>query len=274
MSSRGNKQQNSLQELHIELQNLLSGYADDALDKEDIALVEAHLAGCEACRMDVARQKILSNKLHSVPATRMSEQLHEKLDRALEEATDESKPIRKNKKVFHDLPIMRWLRKIQKPILVAASGWGVALILMFVVFKSEFGSVLGHEIPMVQDVLAEYRLVSKEDLPMLEQSSTVTPPASWPNSRVLSSWKTVVSGMPADAYAVRNGDTIVIQFRVDESVFFRNPDVRLSVENAGYFQTEKSKLQILALPLKNAGLLMVGPINKMPAIDKLTYKAI
>lgn len=275
MSDKHNKgTPDYFEDLHIELQDLVAGYVDNEIDEKDVAIVEAHLAGCEACRLDVSRQQLVKNRLNEMPVRAMSAELHERLDSAINEAPGHEHPAKNIREFFRNLFPLSRLKKIVAPKFVMASGWGVALILLFMVLNPKFDVTTSNEIPMIQDVLTEYRYFHKTDLPVAEQEQTPSAPVSWENSRVLASWKTTVSGAPADAYAMRYGDSIVIQFRVDEAVFFRNPSVRNSVASIGNYQFEDNALRVMALPLKDSGLLMVGPSNKMPSLDKLTVKTI
>ena len=57
----------------------------------------------------------------------------------------------------------------------------------------------------------------------------LSPPMQWANGRVLARWTTRVGGEPAEAYAVRLGNSLIVQYQISERVFFRNPDVRQAV---------------------------------------------
>ena len=123
---------------------------------------------------------------------------------------------------------------------------------------------------MVEDVLTEYLHLDKTSLPASNSQSMPSPPANWPNARLLSSWETTVGGAPAKAFAMRNGDKIIVQYLIDESVFFRNPNVRQAVADSGSYLSQKNNIQVLAMPLKDAGLLVVGPTDWMPSLELIT----
>jgi len=250
---------NRLHELHIQLQDLLAGYVDNMLDEQEKALIEAHMAGCEACRMDVSRQQLLSQRLNELPVTRMSSQLHQRLDQVLTESPAPAGRAESVRRYWHKISRFEWLQKIYNPALITASGWGVAMMLLSVLLLPGLKSVSSNDVPMVQEVLAEYRHFSATTLPVSDQVVTQSPPVTWPDSRVLAQWKTSIGGSPAEGFAVRNGDKIVFQFRISEAVFFHNPDVRLAVANTGNYQIKSRDLNVLALPLKEAGLLIVAP---------------
>lgn len=81
-------------EPHENLQDMLAGYIDNELADEQIMLVEAHLIGCEACRNDLGRQQALSQRLESIPSSRISSLANQKIDKALENAALENVPSR------------------------------------------------------------------------------------------------------------------------------------------------------------------------------------
>jgi len=259
-----------LHELHIQLQDLLAGYADDMLDEIEKDRVEAHLAGCEACRLDVVRQKLLNQRLSDMPLTRMSTELHQRLDQVItDEASASIEYARQVQKFSFKNAIFNGLGIFKKPMFAITSGWGVALLLLVVMLLPSLKMLAGSQVPMVHDVLAEYRHFSHIKLPLSDDASELTSPASWPNSRVISRWKTKIGGASADAFAVRNGDSVVFQFRVNEKVFFNNPKVRDAILNKGLYQESEENLKVMAMPLKDGGLLIVGPYNKLPNPKKL-----
>lgn len=285
MNNENIKTHDNWQALHLQLQDLLAAYADDMLDQQDKQLVEAHLSGCEACQMDVSRQQLLSSRLNNLPVTRMSTKMHQRLDKVLSEASKseasyselpetaikkETSQAKSNPRRFS----LNWRNKLPTLSFATLSGWGVAMMLLVVMLSPNLEPNNGDEIPMVRDVLAEYQKFNSEELPTSDQNLAKIPPASWPDSHVVAQWKTTVAGAPADAFAVRNGDNIIFQYKVDEAVFFHNPDVRLAVSSTGNYQVRNNKLKVLALPLKKAGLLIVGPDSVMPELDKLKIKSL
>ena len=257
--------------LHEKLQDLLAGYADNELDDEQIAIVEAHLAGCEACRNDIARQQLLSKRLGSIPAPRMSTALNQRLDQAL---ADDATPTRRttwSRQWQLPINIASWIQRLGRPAYLGASGWAVALVLVVVILAPPLISTNNSTIPMVRDVVFEYNQMGTRALPVSANTSATKLPANWPDAHLLATWKTEIGGAPAQAFALRSGHSIVFQYQIDESVFFRNPAVRQAVQKSGNYQTRTRDTDVLALPLANAGLLLVGPADSLPKPEQLTF---
>ncbi len=255
-------------ELHLELQDWLAGYVDGELDDYYTALVEAHLAGCEACRMDVSRQRVTGRRFHDVPTPHMPLELHRRLDSALADAPDypDQTPTKSRFK------FKLWLTSLYRPAVIGAGGWAVALVFAGILVWPDAGVVGHNHIPMVNDVLSDYQKMALADLPALANSAEVSPPARLAGGRLLATWRTTVGGEPARAFAMRRGKSLVIQYQVSEQVLFRNPDVRQAMATMGNYRARENQLEVLAIPMKEAGLLVVGPASAMPATGELEFK--
>lgn len=250
--------------LHANLQDLLAGYADEMLPPDQIAVVEAHLTCCEACRNDVARQRTLSRRLSGMPAARMSVELTRRIDQALADAAPTQRPLHRRLLFSPD-----WLRHRSRSWFALASGWLVALVLAVVMLTSAWKAGIHDQIPMIHDAVAQYRQMAAQTLPSAADMVDVQPPANWPDARLLATWHTDIGGAPAQAFAMRSGHSVVIQYRIDEAVFFRNPAVRAAVAKSGMFQTHEGGTEILALPASDAGVLLVGPTASLPTRKQL-----
>ena len=270
MNDVDNSEAGRFSELHLELQDWLAGYVDGELDDHHTALVEAHLAGCEACRADVARQQVTTRRFQDVPTARMPFELHRRLDKALADAPDYSDRASSKTSRFN---LRQWLTGLYRPAAVGGGGWAVALLLAGILLFS--GGDLGkHDhIPMVSDALADYQKVALTDLPALANTADISAPAQLAGGRLLATWRTTVGGEPATAYAMRRGSSLVIQYRISEHVLFRNPDVRQAMATTGGYRTYENQLEVLAMPMEEAGLLIVGPANAMPATSELVFES-
>lgn len=270
MSDSNKTETYGFSDLHIRIQDWLAGYADGQLDEHHTALVEAHLAGCAACRHDVARQQALSARLQLIPTPRFSASFEKRLDDALTEALMTSRHNSVGQRVVN---IKGWLSRLGPLVLIGGGGWAVALILAAVLLMPTFTPRNINQIPMVRDVLIDYHRVTREDLPSQSDGSGASPPIRWANSRVLATWVTKVGGEPAQAYAMRRGNSLIIQYHISESVFFRSPDVREAVARAGDFRTRDNQLEVLGIPMEESGLLVVAPTGDLPAIGEFTTEA-
>ena len=256
------------EELHIHLQDLLAGYVDDELEHQEKRLVEAHLAGCETCRADVAHQQLISQRLSKLPLERLSPEVHQQIDHTLSDAlvtSEDGKQQDKTTSVF-----IHWFQRILYPGFITASGWSIALVLLMVLLFPSLMPSNSHNVPMVADVIAEYSHLDKTSLPVSDSQPNAPLPANWPNAHLLTSWNTTVGGEPAKAFAMRDGDKIIVQYRINEAVFFRDPNVRQAVADKGRYVSQQNNIQVLAIPLKDAGLLVVGPTDLMPPAETIS----
>jgi len=262
-------------ELHETLQDLLAGYVDYELDNEQIMFVEAHLIGCEACRNDLSRQKALSQRLESIPTSRMSAAVHQNLDKALEAVAYEKVPLVK-------LPV--WLLSLIAFVesrmphfslasIIGASGWGVALLLSVIIIEPHFNLSNARQIPMIQDAVAEYYEMEGRALPVsgMKNKAAIKPPLNWPNTQLLSSWATKIAGAPAQVFALRSGHNIIFQYQINEAVFFRNPVVRKAISKNGSYALRDNKTDILAIPFTDSGILVVGATDSLPKPEQIVF---
>ena len=258
----------NLKALHLEIQDLLAGYVDDSLSETEKYIVEVHLAGCQACRMDVERQQQISQRLNLITHARLPAHLQQKLD----EIPGQSFPA--SGKRTGQGGWRTWFNSFKQRVqimpIITLSGWAVALVLMLVLLLPLKPSYHQHTVPMVAQVLAEYQSAGTSGQFNRHSKVEVNAPASWPDARVLASWETSIGGAPATAYAVRSGDQMVFQYAVTEKVFFRNPQVRMKVAKEGRYQAKKEGLMVVALPAKQAGLLIVGPEKAIPEISSIS----
>ncbi|MGI9279407.1 MAG: anti-sigma factor family protein [Endozoicomonas sp.] len=269
MNASYNTEDSKWKELHNSLQDLLAGYVDNELEDDEVMIVEAHLAGCKLCRDDRARQISLNQSLSSLPLERMSTNLHEKLDLITEQPQSTIETRKQKPKV--PTPT-RWLERQWLKLAFSTGGWATAFALVVALYMQQMPNTPHSDIPMVADALSQYQTAQKNILPVSQQSTEA--PASWPGGTLLSSWETSIGGAPAKVYAMRSGKDIVFQYRIDESVLFRNPEVRQAIAQQGSYSSEKDGTEVRALPMESSGLLMVGPCRAMPAVNDLKINTI
>lgn len=262
-------------ELHENLQDLLAGYIDNELEDGQIMLVEAHVLGCEACRNDLGRQQALSQRLEPTPSSRMSNKVHQKIDKALEDTVLENvsswiKPLWFSSALLY---IKRSLPNVSLTSALGVSGWSVALLLGLIIVTPQFNIDNSSGIPMIQDALTEYYEMEGKSLPVTDthNDGSLTAPLSWPNARLLSTWATRIAGSPAQVFALRSGHNIIFQYQISEAVFFRNSDVRSAISSKGSYAMQDNKTAVLALPLTNSGVLVVGATDSLPKAEKIIF---
>jgi len=137
MSDEQSRSLPDLQALHLHLQDLLAGYADGELTAEEQRLVEAHLAGCEACRQDLARQRLLHQRLVRIPPP----------------PVELAGELSRRRPRLRDRLVRRWWKPPARGAW-AQAGWLVSAVLLIIllVFPPGQGQ-LPAEVPMVQDAL-------------------------------------------------------------------------------------------------------------------------
>ncbi len=255
--------------LHLQLQDMLAGYVDQELDEQEQVQVEAHLAGCDACYQDVARQQQLQQQLGQIPGTILSPQQHARFDKTLAAASAPIGHAFTDRFDWKRWQLPRGLKGTNKTLIAATGGWSLALLLLVVMFFPSLKTTGHAHIPMVEDALAEYAQVAHRNLPISQNGARHNPPTLWPDAKILASWKTTIGGAPADAFALRSGQHILLQFRVGDDVFFNSPKVRAAIASKGNYQTREKTLKVLALPLQEGGILVVGPGDSMPSSQEL-----
>lgn len=255
-------------ELHLQLQDLLAGYADDELTAQEIDVVEAHLIGCAACRADLERQQIMSRQLHQLGVATMSVALDKQIDEALK--------IQANKDASAKNKLSHFFKRMWEICTRIGSakqtGWvmTVVMLMIFVLPNIKPNSV--SNIPMIKDAVGDYHRVENSDLPMLPVDNKTTMPLTISGSQLLAIWTTEIGGEPAQAFAVKVGHSVIIQYRISQNVLYRNPSVRKAVSTTGDFRAEQDQLEILALPINEEGLLIVGPRNAMSGTKEFLMK--
>lgn len=258
--------------LHCQLQDKLAGYVDGELDAKQHMIIEAHLAGCNACRADVKRQQILQQRLRNLSQISFPVSQDTMFDDMIDKAL-QARPHRVHGMFAAVRSIGQRIARVREPLLLG-SGWAVALLITVVMFMSDYSGQAGKtSIPMVNDVVAEYRNIELDNHRQNNLSGSHSLPVSWSGSRVLATWKTQVGGAPAQAYAVRSGRYLLFQYRVDERVFYRNSQVRDAVAREGHFDLRTDQLDVMALPDASSGVLLVGPADSLPAITQLQKPA-
>lgn len=123
-------------------------------------------------------------------------------------------------------------------------------------------------VPLLRDVLQDYRRVVAGDLPGrardLDAVRGAVPfpiqPLRAPGVRLLASWTTEIAGDPAVVLAYRWDDRIVLQYLVPEQRFFQSPELRRAVAGGRLLEATDGAQSIAAWPTDSAGALLVGDV--------------
>jgi hypothetical protein len=266
------------EELHIELQDLLAGYLDEELTAQEILLIEAHLVGCQHCRDDLERQQTLVHHVKQMPIENLTIDMYEKIQ---QDVSTENKAKENEPKIFFSLKtkvqnyVINFLRlSFSQQKFITVSGWLVTAMLLIYLPANTIDNKgqTTSSIPMITDALEQYHQLQSQDMPTtLIDTGT---PATWENTSKLASWSTEIGGSPAQVFAVRYKDQIVLQYKVDQSVFFRNAKVRQAIAKNGWYQDQSATADILVLPKENSGLIIVGPKHLLPKREQIRISSI
>jgi pimeloyl-ACP methyl ester carboxylesterase len=141
-------------------------------------------------------------------------------------------------------------------------------------------------VPLLRDVLADYRRVTAGDLPGRGRDLDVVrdavpfpvEPLRGPDVRLVAAWTADLGGEPAAVLAYRRGDRIVLEYLVSDDRFFRHPEVRRAVSDARLLGGSAERQGLVAWPTRTAGAILVGDLPadqlaKLVAADLLARRA-
>ena len=230
---------------HDEVQELLAAFADGELGAGSKREIEAHLAACARCRAALSVQRQVHARLGQLPAAEESSRLVEHLRAKLEDSRRErARELRRRATTW--------------------SGWAVAAALALVLAIPALRPA-SHP-PMVVAALADYRGQEGRELPPLGNRASraslpfEAEPLAVPGARLVSAWRSTLRGEPVSVFAYRVGDRLILAYVVSESMFFRQPVVRETVARQGRYRTSDGKESVVAWPLKESGVLVVGQV--------------
>jgi hypothetical protein len=123
-------------------------------------------------------------------------------------------------------------------------------------------------VPLVSEVLANYRRVTAGDLPGrardLDAVRSAVPfpiePLRGSGIRLLAAWTTQLVDEPAAVLAYRWDDRIIVEYLVAERPFFQHPAIRSAVSGHRVFIAADGAQGIVGWPTADAGALLVGDV--------------
>ena len=268
------------EEQHSVLINLLAAYADRELPPETTSQIEAHLIGCARCRRELSVHHAVRRRLGDEPPVAAPPALRARIASAIA-----ATPLPRL------APSHRWRAW------VPALAGGVVLVAIIVastlIVRSTQPPSIGvvvvpitpNTVPLLRDVLADYRRVTAGDLPGRGRDLDVVrdavpfpvEPLRAPDVRLVAAWTADLGGEPAAVLAYRRRDRIVLEYLVPEDRFFRHSDVRRAVGEASLLGGASGRQGLVAWPTRMAGAILVGdlPIGQladMVAADRLARR--
>jgi anti-sigma factor RsiW len=256
---------------HQVLIDLLGAYADRELPPETTSQIEAHLVGCMRCRRELAMHHALRRRLGVEPPVAAPPALRERIAAAV--ATTPVPAISDIPRApEHVTAASRWRTLLVVAIAtVAAAGAGGALFWRARVAPAAVGQLAtpAAAVPLLREVLADYRRVTAGDLPGrardLDAVRGAVPfpitPLRTRDVRLVGAWTTEVDGEAAAVLAYRWEDRIVLEYFVTEERFFRHPAVRTAVADHRLLAAMDGDQRIVAWPTETAGALLIGDVS-------------
>ena len=262
---------------HQVLIDLLGAYADGELPPETTSQIDAHLVGCVRCRRELAVHRAMRRRLGFEPPVAAPPALRERIVAAIASTPLPVPSIDPRPARFAAL--RRPLVFIPLVSIIAAGALGTDLLVRQRTSPAAAVAPLTESpatIPLLQDVLADYRRVVAGDLPGrardLDAVRSAVPfpiePLRAPAVRLLAAWTTELGQEPAVVLAYRWDDRIVLQYVVSEQRFFQHPALRQAVAGGGLLAANDGAQGIVAWPTSSAGALLIAdvPPEKLRAL--------
>ena len=266
---------------HQVLIELLAAYADRELPAETTSQIDAHLVGCARCRSELAVHQAVRARLGVEPPVAAPPALRERIAAAIAAAPVPAAVA------THDSIRSRaaalWARHrvllsvavVALVVTVTAAGADLARRLSGDTAAAAATAHVGRlavpaaSVPLLADVLADYRRVTAGDLPgRARDLDVVQGAAGFPveplrasGVRLLAAWTTDLGGEPAVVLAYRWDDRILLEYLVPEGRFFRHPAVRAAVGGGRPLVAASGAQGIVAWPTRGAaGAVLVGDV--------------
>lgn len=251
---------------HQVLATLLGAYTDGELPPETMSQIDAHLLGCVRCRREV--------ELHTAVRERLQREAGVVASPALCERVMHVVDIAPAAAPLAQAPSVPWWRRTRARVgamvaLAGMLGLGSALRTATDADASRdvrTSEVTAATVPLLANVLADYRRVTAGDLPGrardLDAVRAAVPfpvePLHGASVRLLAAWSTDLQGEPAAVLAYRWQDRLVLQYLVAEPVFFRHPGIRTPVASGSLVSATSGAQSLLAWAAAESGAVLVG----------------
>lgn len=250
---------------HQVLIDLLGAYADRELPPETTSQIDAHLVGCVRCRRELAVHHAMRRRLGVEPPMAAPPALRERIAAAIA-----STPVPVSAPAGGATVLRRPLVIAGLALAVVAAGAGSTLLVRHGAEPATLAalSTSPSGVPLIRDVLADYRRVVAGDLPGrardLDAVRSAVPfpiePLVGSTVRLLAAWTTDLGGEPAVVLAYRWDDRIVLQYVVSEERFFQHPALRQAVADGRLLSARDGAQGIVAWPTASAGTLLIADL--------------
>jgi anti-sigma factor RsiW len=250
---------------HQVLIDLLGAYADRELPPETTSQIDAHLIGCVRCRRELAVHHAMRRRLGVEPPVAAPPALRERIAAAIA-----STPVPVSTPTVRVSPLRRPLVVAALAVAVAAVGVGSTVLVRHGSEAATLAplSTSPSAVPLLRDVLADYRRVVAGDLPGrardLDAVRSAVPfpiePLGGSAVRLLAAWTTDLGGEPAVVLAYRWDDRIMLQYVVSEQRFFQHPALRQAVADGRLLAARDGAQGIVAWPTASAGTLLIADL--------------
>jgi anti-sigma factor RsiW len=254
---------------HQVLIELLGAYADRELPPETTSQIDAHLVGCVRCRTELAIHHAMRGRLGVEPPVAAPPALRERIRAAIAAVpvpVESPAPAPRAPWLGR-----RWTLAGIAGVLAAAVMIGVASFVRQPAAEPHLVSLAAAatSVPLLRDVLADYRRVVAGDLPGRARDLDVVrhavpfpiEPLRAPGIRLLASWTTEIGGDPAVVLAYRFDDRIVLEYLVPEERFFQHSELRRAVAGGHLLETTDGAQSLAAWPTDSAGAVLVGDLS-------------
>jgi anti-sigma factor RsiW len=261
---------------HERLKTLIGAFSDGELEPDTARAVAEHLRGCQRCRSELQVQRQIAARLIAEPVAPAP--------------TDFRRRIVDSVRVEAEAPghLQRVPGRPRRAFLAAApwTGWAAAAVIAGVWAatspaerrtRDPAGDAVAtrpafvpdeHRIPMVEEALANYGLLTQQELPIRTGDpgalESLLPfritPLSSPELQLLGAWTTMIRGEQAAVVAYRWRNRVLVQYVVSEELFFRQPVVRQAVADKGMFSVIHGTRSLVAWPEAGAGSLVIGDV--------------
>ena len=250
---------------HQVLIDLLGAYADRELPPETTSQIDAHLIGCVRCRRELAVHHAMRRRLGVEPPIAAPPALRERIAAAIA-----STPVPVSAPSTRVSLFRRPLVIAALAMAVAATGVASTVIVRHGAETAALAplSTSPSTVPLLRDVLADYRRVVAADLPgRARDLDAVRSAVAFPIEplrgsavRLLAAWTTDLGGEPAVVLAYRWDDRIVLQYVVSEQRFFQHPALRQAVADGRLLAARDGTQGIVAWPTASAGTLLIADL--------------